>query len=50
MYDLQIIKKSYVLIVLPEPSFEVSIEMHVAKSLKKKIIPFSNKPMPSPCS
>ena len=48
MHDLQVIKKSDVLIVLPEPSFGASIEMYVAKSLKKKIILFSNKPIPSP--
>lgn len=48
MHDLQIIKKSDVLIVLPEPSFGASIEMYVAKSLKKKIILFSNKPIASP--
>lgn len=47
-HDLQLIKKSDVLIVLPEPSFGASIEMYVAKSLKKKIILFSNKPIPSP--
>ncbi len=47
-HDLHIIKKSDVLVVLPEPSFGASIEMYVAKSLKKKIILFSNKPVSSP--
>ncbi len=48
MHDLELIKKSDMLIVLPDPSFGASIEMHVAKSLKKKIILFANKPVPSP--
>ncbi len=47
-HDLQVIKKSDVLIVFPEPSFGASIEMYIAKVLKKKIILFSNKPIPSP--
>ncbi len=48
IHDLQFVKKSDVLIVLPEPSFGASIEMYVAKSLKKKIILFSNRPVPTP--
>lgn len=47
-HDLACIKKADVLIVLPEPSFGTSIEMFVAKNAKKKVILFSNKPVPSP--
>ncbi len=48
-HDLTCIKKADVLIILPEPSFGTSIEMFVAKNAKKKVILFSNKPVPSPC-
>ncbi len=47
-HDLQLIRKSDVLIVLPEPSFGASIEMYVAKSLKKRIILYSSKSVSSP--
>ena len=47
-HDLACIKKADVLIILPEPSFGTSIEMFVAKNAKKKVILFSNKPVPSP--
>ncbi|HET7337777.1 MAG TPA: hypothetical protein VFJ23_07800 [Candidatus Nitrosotalea sp.] len=47
-HDLACIKKTDVLVVLPEPSFGTSIEMFVAKNAKKKIILFSSKPVPSP--
>lgn len=47
-HDLAYVKEANVLVVLPEPSFGTSIEMYVAKSMKKKVILFSNKPVPSP--
>lgn len=47
-HDLACIKKADILVVLPEPSFGASIEMYVAKSSKKKVILFSEKPVPSP--
>jgi hypothetical protein len=47
-HDLACIKEADVLVVLPEPSFGASIEMYVAKSTKKKVILFSNKPVSSP--
>ncbi|MDE1843888.1 MAG: hypothetical protein KGI10_01000 [Thaumarchaeota archaeon] len=47
-HDLACIKEADVLVVLPEPSFGTSIEMFVAKNAKKKVILFSNKPVPSP--
>lgn len=47
-HDLACIKKADVLVILPEPSFGTSIEMFVAKNAKKKVILFSNKPVPSP--
>ena len=47
-YDLECVKKADVLVVLPEPSFGASIEMFIAKNAKKKVILFSNKPVPSP--
>ena len=47
-HDLDCIKKADILVVLPEPSFGASIEMFVAKNAKKKVVLFSNKPVPSP--
>ena len=47
-HDLACIKKADVLVILPELSFGTSIEMFVAKNAKKKVILFSNKPVPSP--
>ena len=47
-HDLACIKEADVLVILPEPSFGTSIEMFVAKNAKKKVILFSNKPVPSP--
>lgn len=47
-HDLMCIKKADVLVVLPEPSFGAAIETYVAKSVKKKIILFSSKPVHSP--
>jgi len=47
-HDLECIKKSDVLVVLPEPSFGASIEMFIAKNARKKVILFSSKPVPSP--
>lgn len=47
-HDMECIKKSDVIIVLPEPSFGASIEMFVGKNAKKKVILFSSKPVPSP--
>ena len=47
-HDLECIKKSDVLVVLPEPSFGASIEMFIAKKARKKVILFSSKPVPSP--
>ena len=47
-HDLECIRKSDVLVVLPEPSFGASIEMFIAKNARKKVILFSSKPVPSP--
>ena len=47
-HDLDCVKKADILVVLPEPSFGASIEMFIAKNTKKKVILFSNKPVPSP--
>jgi len=47
-HDIALIKKSDVVIILPEPSFGASIEMFLAKIKKKKVILYSDRPMPSP--
>jgi hypothetical protein len=46
--DLKLVRKADVLVVLPTPSFGAAIEMYVGKKLGKKIILFTEKPMPSP--
>ncbi len=47
-HDLTCIKKADVLVVLAKPSFGAAIEMFLAKISKKKVILYSDKPLPSP--
>jgi nucleoside 2-deoxyribosyltransferase len=49
-YDLRFIKKADVIVVLFDkiPSFGSGIEMYVASQLKKQVILFAQKPLPSP--
>lgn len=49
-YDLKFVKKADVVVVLFDktPSFGSGIEMYVANQLKKQVILFAQKPLPSP--
>jgi hypothetical protein len=47
-HDLACVKKADVLVVLSGPSFGASIEMYVARGMKKKVILVSDRPVSSP--
>ncbi len=47
-HDLECVKKADVFVVLAKPSFGAAIEMFLAKRMKKKVILFSEKDLPSP--
>ncbi len=47
-HDLACLDSADIVVVLSKPSFGASIEMHIAKTMKKKVIFYSKKSIPSP--